>query len=136
MGKKKVTAIIVFVGSIILFVGVMFLLATDIDFFLNKQFVNGDFKILKEEKNKIELGLSYYDKNRKEQVQTTQNIASSYRSRLHELDSNNVRIIYGKWFNQAYLSEIKSPRILILFFETALAFFLSMGVRWGWRELF
>lgn len=136
MKEKKVTGIIVFVGSVLLFIGVIYLLATDIDFFLNKQFVNGNFKTLKEENNKIELSLSYYDIYRKQEVQTINKFAISYRNTLQELDSNNVTIIYTKWFKQAYISEVKSPKYLILFFEAAIALFLSMGIRWGWRELF
>lgn len=136
MKEKKLTAFIVFIGSMLLFMGVIYLFVTDVDFFLNKQFVHGNFKILREENNKIELSISYYDNYKKEKVQTIKKIANSYRNTLSELDSNSVTIIYTKWFNQAYISEVKSPKILILFFEVAIALFLGMGVRWGWRELF
>lgn len=136
MIEKRVTAVIIFFGSTLLFFGVIYLLATDIDFFLNKQFVNGTFKVINEEDNKIKVSLSYYDNYRKKEMQIVKKLSNSYRNALHELDSNNVTIVYTKWFNQAYINEVKTPKMLILVFEIAIALFLSLGIRWGSLELF
>jgi len=133
--RDKITAIIVFFGCVLLFTGVVYLLATDVDFFLNKQIVDGKFKIVKEVNNKIEINITYYDKYKNGNVEKTIKIGTSFRNKLQTLDSNNVTIIYTKWFNQAYISEIKKPRILILLLEIIMMLFCSLGMKWGWKEL-
>ncbi len=136
MKQKKATAIIVFVGCVILFIGTVYLFATDVDFFLNKRVVNGKLKVIGETNNKIELNISYYNGYKNKSVQKAKKVSNSYRNKIEELDSNNTTIIYTKWFNQVYVSEIKKPKILILFLEVIMLFFFSIGIKGSWKELF
>lgn len=131
----KLTAVIVLVTCILLFAGLIYLLGTDLDFFINQKSGDGKFRILKALNKEIEIEIYYYDEYQSVNIKKVKRIKNNYGTKLITIDSNNVIITYTKWFDQTFVENIKKPRILILVFEIIMLFLIGGGIKWSWKEL-
>ena len=135
MCKINMTGVIVLVVSFFLLFGGIYLLATDVDFFLTQQTCKGTFRMINDGNNAIRVDIKYYNTFKKIQFQRVKQFENSYRYILKKQDSNNVDIIYTKWFDQVFIKNLETPRFLILFFEALLILFSLVGIKAGSKTI-
>lgn len=126
--KEKLIAFFVFIGCIFLLLGGLYVIATDLDFFITQKEAMGKFKTRAIYNKKIELEIEFSDEYREKAIKLNKKFNLNYRDNLQKLDSSHTKILYTKWFNQVYISEIKRPRIMILIIELVLLSIALIGV--------
>lgn len=136
ISEKTIVTVSVLLFSFLLFIGVIYLLATDVDYFINHKTTSGKLETLRDYNNKIELKISYYDEYKNADVQKEKRFKSSYRYILQRKDSNIASITYTKWFDQIFVNDVKKPKALILIFEIIMLITMAYGIKWSFYKIF
>jgi hypothetical protein len=133
MKQENIVQKIVLLGSILIFIGNIYLFVRHIDFFLNKKKSKGDIVNFVESSNKdgVILFINYYNDYEKSWKNGNVHVRYSMEREFQGDNSKNVNVIYTKWFRQFFLSGYKTPRFGIFIFDIFVFVLMWFGIKYG-----